>query len=111
VFVLVIRHGVIFTGILEREQEQSVVYGSIDFGKTVVTHDKYKELLKKTSQALKISPHTVVNEKGEEIELLSSVECKGIIGNDGRHYVLDLLRTFPPDVNFLPGKSLSKSIE
>jgi len=28
---------------------------------------------------------------------------QGIIGNDGRHYILDLLRTFPPDVNFLPG--------
>ena len=23
------------------------------------------------------------------------------MGNDGRHYILDLLRTFPPDVNFL----------
>ena len=32
-------------GILEREQEQSVVYGSIDFGKTVVTNDKYTELV------------------------------------------------------------------
>ena len=29
------------------------------------------------------------------------MECKGIIGNDGRHYILDLLRTFPPDLNFL----------
>merc|ERR1712223_2247522 len=41
----------------------------------------------------------------------SSVECKGIIGNDGRHYILDLLRTFPPDVNFLEeieGMALSK---
>ena len=28
---------------------------------------------------------------------------QGIIGNDGHHYILDLLRTFPPDVNFLPG--------
>ena len=36
-----------------------------------------------------------------QIGLCSSVECKGIIGNDGRHYILDLLRTFPPDVNFL----------
>ena len=34
-----------FPGILEREQEQSVVYGSVDFGKTVVTHEKYKELV------------------------------------------------------------------
>ena len=33
-------------GILEREQEQSVVYGSIDFGKTVVTSEKYRELVR-----------------------------------------------------------------
>ncbi|GAB1604633.1 clustered mitochondria protein homolog [Argonauta hians] len=92
----------IIPGILERDQEQSVVYGSVDFGKTVVTHPKYEELLKKTALALKIQPHKVVNSKDEQIELYSSVECKGIIGNDQRHYVLDLLRTFPPDVNFLP---------
>ena len=39
------------------------------------------------------------------------MECKGIIGNDGRHYILDLLRTFPPDLNFLdvqPEIELSK---
>ena len=35
----------LLAGILEREQEQSVVYGSIDFGKTVVTNDKYTELV------------------------------------------------------------------
>lgn len=35
----------IIPGILEREQEQSVVYGSIDFGKTVLTHPKYLELV------------------------------------------------------------------
>lgn len=92
----------IIPGILEKEQEQSVVYGSIDFGKTIVANDKYKELLKKSAQSLKIHPHCVVNSKSEEVELYSSVECKGIVGNDGRHYILDLLRTFPPDVNFLP---------
>jgi hypothetical protein len=36
--------------------------------------------------------------------MFSSIECKGIIGNDSRHYVLDLLRMFPPDLNYLPGK-------
>ncbi|MCL4134496.1 UNVERIFIED_CONTAM: hypothetical protein GTU68_041964 [Idotea baltica] len=50
-----------------------------------------------------------MNEKGEEVELCSSIECKGIIGNDGRHYILDLLRTFPPDVNFLPGDGIELS--
>lgn len=91
----------IIPGILEREQEQSVVYGSIDFGKTVLSHPKYLELLRKAGKHLKILPHAVLNERDEHIELCSSVECKGIIGNDGRHYILDLLRTFPPDVNFL----------
>ncbi|KAM3875523.1 clustered mitochondria protein homolog [Diretmus argenteus] len=92
----------IIPGILEREQEQSVIYGSIDFGKTVVSHSKYLELLEKTSRPLKVQRHGVLNEKNESVELCSSVECKGIIGNDGRHYILDLLRTFPPDLNFLP---------
>lgn len=103
----------IIPGILEREQEQSVVYGSIDFGKTVVTHEQYMILLNKAAQHLKILPHKVINDKNEEIELCSSVECKGIIGNDGRHYILDLLRTFPPDVNFLKleGEELSKEVQ
>ncbi|GLH03477.1 Clustered mitochondria protein homolog [Gryllus bimaculatus] len=102
----------IIPGILEREQEQSVVYGSIDFGKTVISHPKYLEMLNKAGQQLKILPHKVMNDKGEEVELCSSVECKGIIGNDGRHYILDLLRTFPPDVNFLKleGEELSKEV-
>ncbi|CAL8134648.1 unnamed protein product [Orchesella dallaii] len=96
----------IIPGILEREQDQSVVYGSIDFGKTVVTNDKYLELLKKAAPRLKVLPHYVLNEKDEMVELCSSVECKGIIGNDGRHYILDLLRTFPPDINYLPGENV-----
>uniref|UniRef100_A0A182Y9D1 Clustered mitochondria protein homolog n=1 Tax=Anopheles stephensi TaxID=30069 RepID=A0A182Y9D1_ANOST len=91
----------IIPGILERDQDQSVVYGSIDFGKTVLSHPKYLELLNAAGKHLRIQPHSVYNDKQEAIELCSSVECKGIIGNDGRHYILDLLRTFPPDVNFL----------
>ena len=42
----------IIPGILEREQEQSVVYGSIDFGKTVVTQSKYLDLLQKKKLAI-----------------------------------------------------------
>ena len=39
------------------------------------------------------------------------MECKGIIGNDGRHYILDLLRTFPPDLNFLEVEGIELSKE
>ncbi|KAF8359298.1 clu-1 [Pristionchus pacificus] len=96
----------IIPGILEREQEQSVVYGSIDTGKTVVSNDKYHELLDQAAKELKMLPHEVWNGKeGDEkakVKLYTSFETKGIIGNDSRYYVLDLLRTFPPDVHYLP---------
>ncbi|XP_033112149.1 clustered mitochondria protein homolog [Anneissia japonica] len=92
----------IIPGILEREQEESVIYGSIDFGKTVVSSEKYTELLTKSAQHLKVLPHKVINSQEDEVEIYSSIECKGIRGNDGRHYILDLLRTFPTDANFWP---------
>ena len=38
--------------------------------------------------------------KDEVVSLPSSLEVKGIIGNDRRYYALDLFRIFPPDANF-----------
>lgn len=61
---------------------------------------RFLELLDKTSKPLRIQRHLVLNSDDSPIELCSSVETKGIMGNDGRPYILDLLRTFPPDLNF-----------
>ena len=44
--------------------------------------------------------HKVRHTNGEIVTLHSSAECKGIAGTDGRHYVLDLIRTTPTDTNF-----------
>ena len=38
-----------FSGLLQKEQDSAVVYGSIDTGKTVFTHDKFQELVSKFS--------------------------------------------------------------
>ncbi|TRZ02894.1 hypothetical protein DNTS_033260 [Danionella cerebrum] len=65
---------------LERDQEQSVVYGSADCGNTIISDER----------------------DGTAVELRSSVEQKVIVGNDGRHYTINLLFTFPRDLNFLP---------
>ncbi|XP_076835509.1 clustered mitochondria protein homolog isoform X2 [Brachyhypopomus gauderio] len=92
----------IVPGILECGQEQTLTYGSTDFGKTVVSNEKYVKLLEKPSKQLRVQRHHVLNEDDTAVELCSSVQCKGIVGNDGRHYILDLLFTFPPDLNFLP---------
>ncbi len=49
------------------------------------------------------------NEKQEEVlELPSSYEVKGIVGNDRRHYALDLFRIFPPDANYMEVSEGSK---
>lgn len=45
----------------------------------------------------------VLSKDGSEVMLKSSIECKGIIGNDKRYYILDLLFTSPPDVHYLGG--------
>ncbi|UMM24620.1 hypothetical protein L5515_004766 [Caenorhabditis briggsae] len=102
----------IIPGILEREQEQSVVYGSIDFGKTVVSDEKYHALLEDAAQQLKMLPHNVISVKDgveQELKLFTSYEAKGIVGNDGRKYVLDLLRSMPPDVHYLEDAEVSET--
>ncbi|XP_038565524.1 clustered mitochondria protein homolog [Micropterus salmoides] len=90
----------IVPGILEKNQEQSIVYGSNDYGKTVFTHPRFLELLDKTSKPLRIQRHQVLDHSNSPVDLCSGIETKGILGNDGRPYILDLLRTFPPDLNF-----------
>uniref|UniRef100_A0A671X255 Clustered mitochondria homolog n=1 Tax=Sparus aurata TaxID=8175 RepID=A0A671X255_SPAAU len=90
----------IVPGLLEKNQEESVVYGSNDYGKTVFTHPRFLELLDKTSKPLRIQRHHVLDHSDSPVELCSGIETKGILGNDGRPYILDLLRTFPPDLNF-----------
>ncbi|XP_059844021.1 clustered mitochondria protein homolog isoform X1 [Hypanus sabinus] len=92
----------IIPGILDQEQEQNVVYGSIDFGKAVTSDHEYVGLLLKTSKPLRIQKHLILNEMEQPIMLCSSVDCKGVVGNDGRRYLLDLFRTFPSDLNYLP---------
>lgn len=76
----------IIPGILEREQEQSVVYGSVDFGKTVVSSEKYHELLEKPAQQLKIYPHMVKSgkEDSKDVKLYSSFETKVFIFSPAR---------------------------
>ena len=65
--------------------------------------------LEKVCSHLKMRPHKIKIEDKDEIVMYSSIECKGIVGNDSRHYVLDLLRMFPPDLNYLPGKPARKA--
>ncbi|KAF0978773.1 hypothetical protein FDP41_001843 [Naegleria fowleri] len=90
----------IIPGILQGDQGSRHVYGSIDEGKSFVTDPKYHALMKEAAEKLHIKEHVVLDETGKEHVLACPAECKGIVGSDGRFYVLDLIKTTPKDVNF-----------
>lgn len=66
-------------------------------------------LLARAAKSLSIQRHVVVSPKGHQVPLFTSVDAQGLLGADGRLYVLDLVRTFPADANFCPEETESQS--
>ncbi|EDV22641.1 uncharacterized protein TRIADDRAFT_28748, partial [Trichoplax adhaerens] len=88
-------------GILNRSQENSVIYGSIDSGLTIAADEVFIEQLKKYSQLFRVRPISVVDKFDQDVKIWSSIELKGILGYDRRRYIVDLIKTLPIDVNFI----------
>lgn len=42
-----------------------------------------------------------IDEKGEKKRIAGNLDIKGILGNDKRKYLLDLMRLSPRDYNYL----------
>ena len=53
------------------------------------------------SKATRVKRHAVWDKEGKKHELEASVETKGLLGTDGRKYVLDLYRLTPLDITWL----------
>ncbi|RPA99674.1 hypothetical protein L873DRAFT_873062 [Choiromyces venosus 120613-1] len=85
-----------------REEGQSQIdYGGVEGKEVVATTESFVPLFEKMSQAMRVKKHNVWDKEGKKHELVASVETKGLLGTDGRKYVLDLYRTTPLDVDFL----------
>jgi protein TIF31 len=94
-------------GILRRTHTNAIVYGANDAEGTMVVDPTFAAALEGCSAQLFSDTHKVRHTNGDIVTLHSSAECKGIAGTDGRHYVLDLIRTTPTDTNFaLPVSAL-----
>jgi protein TIF31 len=78
-----------------------VVYGSIDGGKTVASDPKFHDVAGNIAKYLHLEEHDVVDSTGKAHKLFTSVDAKGIVGNDGRRYLLDLPRLHPTDIEFI----------
>lgn len=63
---------------------------------------RFLELLAHSAKSLCLQRHVVLGPNNLRVPLFTSVDTQGLLGADGRFYVLDVFRTFPPDANFCP---------
>lgn len=85
-----------------RDEGQSQIdYGGVEGKDVVATNDTFVPLFEKMSNAMRVKKHTVWDKEEKAHQLVASVETKGLLGTDGRKYVLDLYRITPLDVDFL----------
>lgn len=60
------------------------------------------ELLAMAARTLSLQKHVVMGADNHRVSLFTSVDAQGLLGADGRLYILDVFRTFPADANFCP---------
>jgi protein TIF31 len=85
-----------------REEGQSQIdYGGVEGKDVVASNEIFVPLFEKMSQAMRVKKHTVWDKEAKSHELVASVETKGLLGTDGRKYVLDLYRITPLDIDFI----------
>ncbi|KAL3680571.1 hypothetical protein R1sor_023527 [Riccia sorocarpa] len=90
----------IIPGILQGDKTDSLLYGSVDNGKKISWNEKFHAKVLEAGKLLHIKEHEVYDGSGNTVKLCAPVECKGIVGSDDRHYMLDLMRTTPRDANY-----------
>ncbi|KAK2604531.1 hypothetical protein N8I77_007452 [Diaporthe amygdali] len=93
----------IVPGIFKQREpgENQIDYGAVDGKDVVAANEKFTSVFEKLSQAMKVKKHAVWDKDGKRFDLEASVETKGLLGTDGRKYVLDLYRITPLDIAWL----------
>lgn len=61
---------------------------------------KLLQLLAQSAKALGLQRYAVVGPTGYQVSLFTSMDAQGLLGADGRYYILDVYRTAPVDANF-----------
>lgn len=92
----------IVPGIFKQREpgEHQIDYGGVEGKDVVATHPDFVPVFEKLSKALRIKSHPVWDKDNKRHDLEGSVETKGLLGTDGRKYVLDLYRVTPLDVTW-----------
>ncbi|KAL8349661.1 hypothetical protein RB598_005162 [Gaeumannomyces tritici] len=92
----------IVPGIFKQREpgENQIDYGGVEGKDIVAADERFVPQFQKLSKALKVKPHAVWDKEGKRFDLEGSVETKGLVGTDGRKYVLDLYRITPLDIEW-----------
>ncbi|CAI8596196.1 unnamed protein product [Vicia faba] len=90
----------VLPGILQGDKSDSLLYGSVDNGKKISWNEDFHAKVADAAKRLHLKEHSVLDGSGNVFKLAAPVECKGIVGGDDRHYLLDLLRVTPRDANY-----------
>ena len=101
----------IVPGIFKQREadENQVDYGGVEGHDVVADNEAFVPTFSQVSKALKVKKHPVWDKEGNEHILEASVETKGLLGTDGRKYILDLYRLTPLDVLWLEEHGSDKS--
>jgi protein TIF31 len=93
----------IVPGIFKQREpgENQIDYGGVEGKEVVATNEAFVQPFSELSKAMRVKKHSVWDKEGKKHELEASVETKGLLGTDGRKYVLDLYRITPLDVAWL----------
>ena len=82
-------------------EEHQVDYGGVEGRDVVAENEVFVPTFSQVSKALRVKKHPVWDKEGRKHVLEGSVETKGLLGTDGRKYILDLYRLTPLDVVWL----------
>ncbi|CAN8096535.1 unnamed protein product [Discula destructiva] len=101
----------IVPGIFKQREpgENQIDYGAVDGKDVVAADERFAAPFAKLSQAMKVKKHAVWDKENKRFDLEASVETKGLLGTDGRKYVLDLYRITPLDINWMEEMALEET--
>lgn len=82
-------------------EEHQIDYGGVEGQDVVTTHEAFEAPFAELSKNMRVKKHAVWDKEGKRHDLEASVQTKGLLGTDGRKYVLDLYRVTPLDIFWL----------
>jgi protein TIF31 len=82
-------------------EENQIDYGGVEGKDVIAENETFVKPFEQLSKATYVKKHAVWDKEGKRHDLEASVDTKGLLGTDGRKYVLDLYRLTPLDVTWI----------